>query len=375
MPNSVDTGNSLIDHLPDSLGDEKVVLGFNGAIDRVREIVDERQRQDTYKRVQRLDDFGKQISSAGEEERSMLMEWVCSDMRTGALVCHISRALGMLDFDPVMIGMFGDPPKDAFLDEFGEYDMESLGEPAYTDAIEFDDGKLMLSESGGMRYLDWEMLCEKVGFDQLASYLDGAAVLGMGYWAEISDMVSIFEGIADELAPTLSSPPKHILIDPADVGTRPSKDIKQAGAVLNRLDAVSPVTMSANRYETIDIANSLRSTAGERSPKTAAAIAREELGISRFVTHGATESALVTESGVFGVDVPREDEPVLSTGAGDHFNAGFLLGLIYNLDPEESVALGNAVGGCFVRQGDPPTYEKIKEFLQAYTLTNWQSTG
>lgn len=375
MRDSVDTGNSLVDRLPDDIGDEKVVLGFNGAIDRVREIVDEWQGRDSYQRIQRLDDFGQQVSTAGREERSMLMEWVCSDMRTGALVCHISRALGMLDFEPVMIGMFGDPPKDAFLEEFGEFEMESIGEPAYTDAIEFDDGKLMLSESGGMRYLDWEVLCEEVGVDQLAAYLDGAAVLGMGYWAEISDLVSIFEGIADEIVPTLNAPPEHVLIDPADVGTRPSKDLKQARDALQRLDAVCPVTMSANRYETIDIANSLRSTTADRSPEAAAEIAREEFGISQFVTHGATKSALATESGIYGVDVPREDEPVLSTGAGDHFNAGFLLGLMYDLGPEESVALGNAVAGCFVRQGDPPTYEKIEAFLQAYTLTNWQSTS
>lgn len=375
MRSSENTRNSLVERLPDTLGDQKVVLGFNGAIDRVREIVDERQGQATYQRIQRLDDFGKQISTAGEEERSMLMEWVCSDMRTGGLVCHISRALGRLDFDPVMIGTFGVPPKDAFLEDFDEFEMESLGQPAYTDAIEFDDGKLMMTESGGVQYLDWERLCENVGFEQLAAYLDGAAVFGMGYWAEISDMVSIFEGLADELLPTLSSPPDHILVDPADVGTRPSKDIKQATDVLQRLDAVSQVTMSANRYETIDIANSLGSTSLQRSPQAAAEIAREELGISQFVTHGATKSTLVTESGVFSVDVPREDEPVLSTGAGDHFNAGFLIGLMYDLDPDESVALGNAVAGCFVRQGGPPVYDKIKAFLQAYTLKNWQSTG
>lgn len=369
----MDAGDSLVERLPDEVGDEKIVLGFNGAIDRVREIVDERQDQETYKRVQRLRDFGKQISDASEAERSMLMEWVSSDMRTGALVCHISRALGELGYDPVMIGMFGTPPKNAFLEEFDRFEMESIGEPAYTDAIEFDDGKLMLSESGGMRYLDWEMLRESVGFDRLASYLDGAAVLGMGYWAEIADMVSIFEGLADELVPTLSSPPEHILIDPADVGTRPSKDIKRGGDMLQRLDAMVPVTMSANRYETIDIANSLRPTTSQRSPETAAEIAREEFGISRFVTHGATKSALVSESGVFSVDVPREDEPVLSTGAGDHFNAGIILGLIYDLNPHESVALGNAIAGCFVRQGSPPSYEKIKAFLEAYTLNNWQS--
>jgi hypothetical protein len=274
VTNSLNARNSLIERLPDELGDEKIVLGFNGAIDRVREIVDERQNQGAYQRIQHLDDFGRQISVAGDEERSMLMEWVCTDMRTGGLVCHISRALAKLNYDPVMIGMFGSPTKNAFLDEFANFEMESIGEPAYTDAIEFDDGKLMLSESGDMQYLDWETLCEDIGFDQLASYLDGAAIFGMGYWAEISDMVSIFEGLADELVPTLSSPPKHILIDPADVGARSSKEIKRGGDMLQRLDALVPITMSANRFETIDLANSLKSTNSQRSPQAAAEIAQ-----------------------------------------------------------------------------------------------------
>lgn len=374
MANSVDTGYSILDRLPDEVGNEKVVLGFNGAIDRVREVVDERQDQNTYQRVNKLGDFGKQITEGAQEERSMLMEWVSSEMRTGALVCHISRALGELGFDPIMLGMFGEPLNNTFVDEFGDYRMESLGEPAYTDAIEFDDGKLMLTQSGGTRYLNWDHLCEEIGFDQLAAYVDGAAVLGMGYWAEISDMISIFEGLAEELVPTLDSPPEQILIDPADVGTRPSRHIKEGGDVLQNLDSMSPVTMSANRYETIDIANSLRPTTSQRSPEAAAEVAREELKISRFVTHGATKSAVATESDIFAVDVPREDEPVLSTGAGDHFNAGFMFGLIYDLNPTECVALGNAFAGCFVRQGRPPSYEKIKAFLSAYTLHNWQSS-
>jgi hypothetical protein len=65
--------------------------------------------------------------------------------------------------------------------------MVSLGKPAYTDAIEFNDGNCMLTESGKMRELDWETIREDVGLNQLSSCLDGAAVFGMGYWAEIPE--------------------------------------------------------------------------------------------------------------------------------------------------------------------------------------------
>lgn len=369
------TGRSIIEDVRDEMGGEQVVFGFDGYIDRVREIVDERQDQVTYRRVQQLDDLGEQISAAAEEERSILMEWVRPDMRTGGHVCHISRALGRLDYEPTMIGMFGEPPKNPFVDEFEDYRMESLGEPAYTDAIEFDDGKFMLTESGGMRSLDWERICAAVGVDQLAEYLDGAAVFGMGYWAEIADMISIFEGLAEEVVPSLSSPPEHVLIDPADVGKRPTGEIKRGGDALARLDAMIPVTVSANRYETTAIADSLVPTDDQRSQMDAASVAREQLGISRFVSHGANKSALASASDLVAVDVPRTDDPVVTTGAGDHFNAGVILGLIHGLEPHETVALGNTLAGCFVRQGNSPSYQTIETFLNSYTLQNWQSTN
>lgn len=374
MSGSTHGGHSLLDQFPDDLGEEKVVFGFDGYIDRVREIVDERQGQEAYRRIRQLDDLSEQISTAAREERSILVEWIQSELRTGGLVCHVSSALGRLGFDPIMIGMFGQPPRRAFLEEYGDFEMTSLGEPAYTDAIEFSDGKVMLTESGGMRSLDWETLRSEVGFDRLAEYLDGAAVFGMGYWTEIHDMVSIFEGLADELVPTLSSPPDHVLIDPADVGKRPMGEIKRGRNALRRLDAIIPVTMSANHYETNAIADSLGASDAQRSHLDAAHSAREQLGISRFVAHGSTKSAIATPTDGIAVDVPRTDDPMMTTGAGDHFNAGVVLGLLYDLKPHETVALGNAIAGCFVRQGDSPSVETIEAFLDSYQLQNWQAT-
>ena len=365
---------SVIDALPDAMGEETVVFGFDGYIDRVRAIVDERRDQETYQQVRRLSDFGAQISDASREERSILMEWVRSDVRAGGHVCHLSRALGQLGYSPTMLGMFGRPIKEPFEEEFSSFEMVSLGKPAYTDAIEFNDGNCMLTESGGMQSLDWETVCDVVGVDRLASCLDGAAVFGMGYWAEIPEMISIFEGLIEEVMPTLSAPPEHILIDPADIGKRPPGEIKRGADALRRLDDISPITMSANRFETNAIAESLRPSDTERSQLKAAAVAREQLGITRFVAHGARESALAADPDLVTVDVPYTDRPELRTGAGDYFNAGLVLGLIHGLDPSETVVLGNALAGCYVRQGNPPSHQKLESFLNSYTVNTWQST-
>ncbi len=73
-----------------------------------------------------------------------------------------------------MVGMYGDPVHDAFETEFGEYELHSLGEPGVTDAVTFDDGKLMLTEVGDTLSLDWAELDTAFGHDRLAEKLDGA---------------------------------------------------------------------------------------------------------------------------------------------------------------------------------------------------------
>lgn len=69
--------------------------------------------------------------------------------------------------------------------------------------------------------------------------------------------------------------------------------------------------------------------------------------------------------------IPKTDEPVLSIGAGDQFNAGMVIVLIHYLSPEETVALGNAVAGCFVRQGKSLSRENLQAFLNSYNIQNW----
>lgn len=371
MPGANVDGSLLADFSPD-LGDERVVVGFDGYVDRVREIVEGESDPGAARNVRRLGDLGERISAAAEAERSLLMKWDSHEERAGGHVCHVARALGRLGYAPVMLGTFGHPPKALYREEFDGHRLESLGEPAYTDAIEFDDWKFMLTERGELRSLDWATIREQVGFDQLAAYLDGAAALSIGYWAEIGGTTSILEGLANELLPSLSDPPDHLLIDPADIGKRPTAELERGRAALSDLDETVPVTLSANQFETADIANALDSAA-DRSQMEAAAVARERLGVSRFVTHRATKSVLVSESDRVAVGVPTTDDPVSTTGVGDYFNAGVVLGLIHDRPPHEIVVLGNAIAGYFVRQGDVPTAGDLDTFLSSYSIENWQS--
>jgi len=57
---------------------------------------------------------------------------------------------------------------------------------------------------------------------------------------------------------------------------------------------------------------------------------------------------------------------VITTGAGDHFNAGFCVGRLLDLSHQESLATGVATSGFYVRSGKSPTVLDLAEILE-----NW----
>ena len=59
--------------------------------------------------------------------------------------------------------------------------------------------------------------------------------------------------------------------------------------------------------------------------------------------------------------------PLITTGAGDHFNCGFVTGQLLGLEPEACLTLGVCTSGHYVRTGESPTLATLETFL-----ANWR---
>ena len=65
------------------------------------------------------------------------------------------------------------------------------------------------------------------------------------------------------------------------------------------------------------------------------------------------------------VDGPFVENPVISTGAGDHFNAGFSLGKLLGLADDEAATAAVGTSGYYVRNAASPTLAQLAEFLES----------
>jgi len=240
-----------------------------------------------------------------------------------------------------------------------------LCDPGHTDALEFIDGKLMLGKYSGLSVITWERFKSVLGGAAgIAEMLKTCDLFGMENWTMISNMSGIWQGLIDEVFPLLPDKPEKTaaFFDLADPEKRTREDILEAMALIGKFEEKFKTILGLNEKELYEVAEAFGIR--EDSLKSAALAVYDRLGIYCLVVHPTKEAICVIDREYYHVDGPYCPNPVLTTGAGDNFNAGFCLAQALGLDPPNALLLGVSTSGYYVRHAQSPSIDDILCFLQ-----------
>ena len=101
------------------------------------------------------------------------------------------------------------------------------------------------------------------------------------------------------------------------------------------------------------------------SLKRLAAKIRRELNVSIVVVHPTRCAACATKDGEWCVDGPYVENPKITTGAGDHFNAGFCIAHILGGTITDAAQCGVGVSGFYVRNAKSPSLKELADFIES----------
>ncbi len=357
------------------------VLGFDGFVDQIIDVVARRSSHDQYERLATIAQFGERVSRAAG--KSSNFELVVKHRRLGGNGPIMGHALARLGFAVDYIGTVGAPadsmgsaavPLDPVFHEFAKLaKLHGLAPPAHTNALEFVDGKVMLGDLASLSQVTWECLLAHVGLERFQALCERASLVGMVNWTMLPHLTSIWQHAAAEVFPSLSAKPRRVFVDIADPEKRDPADLRKSLRVLAQLDTrgnqngSTRVTLGLNLSEALQVAKALEIPAEpEDSTDEIVALAmqiRKDLGIATVVIHPRNGAAAATPTGAAAIVRPVKRHPAVSTGAGDHFNAGFTAGELLEFSLEESLCLGTALSGYFVRHAQSPTKTQLVEFL------------
>lgn len=344
------------------------VIGFDGFVDEILTVVDQRVSATDYVPIQTIAQLGAKISAAAGQSSNY--ELVVQRVKLGGNGPIMANALGHLGTPLVYIGSVGQPDEPAHLHPVFA-SLAQLGEvlvisgAGHTDALEFTDGKLMLGKIGAMSDMNWANLLRQVGLDRLIALYENAGLIGMVNWTMLPNLSEVFTNLQRQVWPKLSARRRVVFVDLADPEKRRREDLK---AVLESLQHFAPaeVVLGVNFKEAQQVCAVLGlSLPDESAEHSAAADIRNQLGLSAVVIHPRASAGCATAAGAWRYQGPFVAQPKISTGAGDHFNAGFALGYALGFAPEECLASGVAASGYYVREAASPTAQQLAGFLDA----------
>ncbi len=154
----------------------------------------------------------------------------------------------------------------------------------------------------------------------------------------------------------------------ADPERRDPHDIRHAIELVAQFQKHFDTYLGLNEKESFEIGHVFGyegATEGTEAVKAVAKFIQNTIKISAVVVHPRAYAAAASDRAVTKVDGPFVAKPLISTGAGDHFNAGFCLGKLIGADNEIALQLGVGTSGYYVRTGQSPTTNELVEFLRS----------
>jgi sugar/nucleoside kinase (ribokinase family) len=337
----------------------KIVMGVDGYIDEVWQIVESRVSREEYKLFEKLSDYNQAMASCGGGGFSN--EILRKRQSYGGFTANTGKAILKLGVKPAMLGMFGVDRIEPVFAEFAETTkLTSVGDPGISVVYEFTDGKLMLTYIQEVMGFCWSSMTEIIDEDVLKALFTDADIIALGYWALTPD----FDNIVEQICRLMHGNEKkqRMFFDFSDLRRRDEASLKNSIEKLGAFGRQIPMTLSLNEHEAEMLFAYYGESflleadgAGEQTERVRGATGFDELIVH---TPYFAVSASVSE-GVYVVPQHYCEAPVITAGAGDNFNGGYIISALKGLDMTERLRVANATTYQYLKNGHSPDMEEL----------------
>lgn len=349
---------------------KNVVVGFDGFVDQIVHPVAQRHgRGEDFERIKTINAFADRIAAAAGKSANIEMYQVMEKLGGNGPI--MANAILSAGFATRYIGALGKPDIHPVFKEFAERtNAVSLTGPGITNAAEFLDGKLMFGNMTSLDEVTFEAMVEAIGEQAFLDLAQKADLMAIVNWTMLPQLSSLMTGMIEKVYPKLpANANRHFFFDLADPAKRSAEDIKEALGIIARFEQFGKVTLGLNYSEAQQVSTVLGLAPGDRdaeSLKQMASQIRGNLRINCVLVHPTESAACAFEDGAYFTDGPLCDKPLITTGAGDHFNAGFMTGRLLGLSPEGCLTVAVSFSGSYVRTGKSPSLSDLSEFIAKF---------
>lgn len=340
------------------------VMGFDACIDNITRVIKEKD-QSHISYFDTVKEFGTYVAS--KEHKSCGLDLRTRISKIGGNMPITANALGALGFDVNCIGTFGWPDiMPVFKKMSPNCNLTTIGETVITTALEFDDAKIMMCDLQPYESLNWETLKNNIGIDNLTELFRNKQLTCFLNWSEIENSGDIWKGILNDVLPNVRMIKKQkFFCDFSDCSRKPEHEIAGVIKLLGQLQKYYDVHLSLNQNEAELVAKALKIEPTLEMAILLSRIASAIPGIT-VIIHRTQDAWIIQKEEIVSAPTFFIQKPVLLTGAGDNFNAGYCFALLHDLCLKDSVILANACAGFYVKNGFSADVISLIQFLEEF---------
>jgi len=343
-------------------------VGLDGFVDEILHVVDKRESAAKYTRLPTIAKYAERL--AGAAGKSTNVELVNQQTKLGGNGPIMANALASFGLKVCYLGNLGYPNIHPIFTDFTKRaEVHTLAEPGYTDALEFEDGKIMCGKLSSLQQVNWENIKGRFGFDKFVARMQSAQFVGFVNWTMLTGMNEIWAAIQKEVCPKLTGPRRKIFFDLADPEKRTREDMLKALDLITGFEQHFDAILGLNEKEAYEIGGHLGFDTSDHSPEGLLMLAKAihaRIRINTVVVHPVHYALAVSANDAAIIEGPFTPKPLITTGAGDHFNAGFCFGKLLGFDNAKAVLTGVSTSGFYVRTAKSPTVADLVSLQQ-----NW----
>ena len=345
-------------------------IGLDGFVDEILHVVNKRHSAAAYDRMPTIAKLAERLAAAAG--KSTNIEFVPQLTKLGGNGPIMANALASMGLKVGYLGNLGYPTLHPVFADFAKRaEVSSIAQPGFTDAIEFEDGKVMLGKHTYLKDVNWENIVARFGKEKFAARFGSADLVGFVNWTMLTNMSDIWSAVLQEICPTLPTGGRKrtLFFDLADPEKRTAEDIRRALDLILEFRRHFNVILGLNEKEAHEIARVFSLDKGDGSKEALVALAKEiyaRVPVQTLVVHPVQYALAVSEGKVSFVDGLYTIKPRITTGAGDHFNSGFCLGKLLGLADDLALLTGVTTSGYYVIKAQSPA---VPDLVRA--MRNW----
>jgi hypothetical protein len=182
----------------------------------------------------------------------------------------------------------------------------------------------MMGQMKDLNNADWWTIKNVIGLEKIIQLYHNCDLISLVNWSELDNSNNIWQGLLTEVFPFINFTNEKAFFDLSDCSKRTNESILQALKLIEEIAKFCKVTLSLNKNEAKLVYKAIYLAEAKDDIDFLGRCIFDSLRPEMLLIHTSRKSQVWDGFSSYRAETFFIENPKISTGAGDNFNAGFV---------------------------------------------------